>query len=379
MSRGEAIDQAKHATLDQIRPYLPGELRREGASYRLPGFGGFLFFSKGQKWRWHWFSRDEGGDLLDFLTRCELGPQMSFKEAVMALTGRPWSSGGHKSPVEKKMASSPLKQVPKPPRHDVALWTEKALGFITWCHEQLMSPAGASVRAWLKEKRGLHCETLERFLLGWCPKTFFRQKSGWGLDEGRLCLPAGLTIPKVDTTGRLIGITIRRLDDSEAQKWGKYHAIPSPWGREIWVIRQEPTPEDPRAGKWPLVIVEGELDGLLLAQECPDINIAVLGSAGRKPNLQAHRDLGQVFTRAQKVFLALDNDEAGRKAMGWWLENWDHAVPLIPPQGKDVTDLFLSGHDLKQWLLDAFDRAGVGRWPYFSLSVDVLGQEIRKE
>ncbi len=381
MTRSEAIEQAKHATLEQVRPYLPGKLRREGNSYRLVGHSGFLFFSKGQRWRWHWFSRDEGGDLLDFLTRCELGPRMSFQEAVEALTGRPWLSGGHRCPMEEKSDSPSLRPEPQAPRHDVALWTEKALAFCRWCHEQLMSSAGAKVRQWLREKRGLHGETLERFLLGWCPKTFFRQKSGWGVDDdGRLCLPSGLVIAKFDLQEKLVGITIRRIDESEAQRWGKYHSIPSPYGRGVWCIRQEPGPEDPRAGDWPLVIVEGELDGVLLGQECPDVNVAILGTAGRRPhNLQSHRDFWRVFSRAQKVFLCLDNDEAGRKAMSWWLKGWKHTMPLLPPRGKDVTESYLQAVGLKRWLLDAFDKAGLKGWPYFSLSVDVLGQEYRRE
>ncbi len=344
MTRSEAIEQAKHATLEQIRPYLPGKLRREGNSYRLVGHSGFLFFSKGQRWRWHWFSQDQGGDLLDFLTKCELGPRMSFQEAVTALTGRPSLE-------------------PQSPKHDIGLWTKKALAFCRWCHEQLMSPSGAKVRQWLRDKRGLHVSTIEKFGLGWNPRQFFRTRRDWGVgDGGRLCLPQGVVTPKFGLDGRLVGVTIRRLDDEQARKWGKYFSLPSPFGRPIWVIGQEPQSKDPRAGGWPLVIVEGELDGVLLAQEVPDcINFCCLGSAGRRPNPKSHHDFWQVFDRAQRVFLALDNDEAGQKALGWWLEQWEHTVPLPPPGGsKDSTEAKLAGHDLRQWLLDAFDRGRHG-------------------
>ncbi len=295
--------------------------------------------------------------------------------------GQAVSSGGHKSLVEEKRASSSLKLDSQLPRHDVAIWTEKALAFCRWCHEQLISPSGADVRTWLETERGLHVSTIEKFGLGWNPRQFFRTKRDWGLDDdGKMALPSGLVVPKISADGRLVGVTIRRLDDAEAQRWGKYHVIPSPYGREIWTIQQEPM-DDPRRGKWPLVIVEGELDGLLLAQECVDINIAVLGSAGRKPhNIASHRDFWLVFTRAQKVFLCLDNDEAGQQAMSWWLKQWTHTVPLPPPGGhKDPTEAYLAGHDLKGWLLGAFEEAGIQGWPLFSFAVDTIGPKVRNK
>ncbi len=75
------------------------------------------------------------------------------------------------------------------------------------------------------------------------------------------------------------------------------------------------------------------------------------------------------------VFVCLDSDDAGQKALGWWLEQWTHTRPLLVPKGKDVTEMVLQGVDLKGWLLQAFDEAGIRGWSYFSLSVDVLGQE----
>ncbi len=375
MNASAQIERARQADLLSVAQSLSLPLKREGRYWRIPGHGGLMIYRKNGVWVWCQMSEDRSGDAIAFLTSSPVS-SMSFKEAVEMLTGEQWVSGGATGFKGKKSPVPSLTQSPELPRHDVALWTEKALAFCRWCHEQLMSPSGAKVRAWLKEKRGLHDLTIRKFALGWNPKTFYRKKAHWGLDvDATMALPSGVVVPKLDdTTGRLMGVTIRRLDDTEAKKWGKYFSLPSPYGRPIWVIGQEPDDNDPRAGDWPLVVVEGELDAILLAQECPDINIAVLGSAGRKANPKSHHDFWQVIDRAQTAFVCLDNDEAGQKAMGWWLEQWKHTIPLPPPGGyKDPTEAKLAGHDLRQWLLDAFDREGVKGWPLFSLAVDTIG------
>ena len=380
MNASAQIERARQGDLLSVARGLGLPLKREGKYWRIPGHGGLMIYRKNGVWVWCQMSEERGGDAISFLTSSPVS-QMSFREAIEMLTGEQWSSQDSKGFKGEKSPVPSLKPTPEPktPRHNITLWGEKARAFCRWCHEQLMSPSGAKVRAWLKEKRGLHVSTIKKFGLGWNPRQFFRSKRDWGLDgEGRLCLPSGLVMPKFDLQKKLVGVTIRRLDDEQARKWGKYFSLPSPYGRPIWTICQELGPEDSRAGDWPLVVVEGELDAILLVQECPAVNIAVLGSAGRKPNPKSHHDFWQVFNKAQKVFLALDNDPTGEQALEWWLEQWEHTVPLLPPRGKDVTEASLWGVDLKQWLLDAFwAKKTVGQWGVLRSRIDANGLACR--
>ncbi len=381
MTRTERIEQARRGDLLAVAQSLSIPLRREGKYWRIPGHGGLMIYRKNGVWVWCQMSEERGGDAISFLTSSPVS-SMSFREAVELLTGSLWPSEdskgfkGKKSPVPSLKPSSE----PQSPKHDIELWSKKALAFCQWCHERLMSPAGAEVRRWLKERRGLHVETLRRFYIGWNPRQFFRAKRDWGFDgDGKMGLSSGLVVPKFSLDEQLVGITIRRLDKAEAKKWGKYYSVPSPFGRPIWTTQQAPGPEDSRAGGWPLLVVEGELDAILLSQETQVCNVACLGSAGRKPALQSHRDFWELFTKGGKVFLALDNDPAGERALEWWLKEWRNTRPLLVPKGKDVTEAYLQGVDLKQWLLDAFDRECIKGWPLFSLAVDTIGQKIRKE
>ncbi len=374
----ELIQRAKQADLLAVAHDLNLPLKREGKYWRIPGHSGLMIYRKNGYWIWCQMGEERGGDAISFLTESPVG-QMGFKQAVEFLTGESWPG----STQDSRHSSLKPNHNHHNPRHDESLWRKKALAFCKWSHEKLMASKGARMRLWLLENRGLHENSVIRFRLGWNPQQHFRSKRDWGIDEdGKLALPAGLIIPRLDSNGRLTGITIRRTDQAEAKQFGRYYSIPSPRGREIWALRQEPLSDDSRTQKddgWPLVIVEGELDALLLVQETDCVNLAALGSAGRKPqDLKRHKDFLELFVRAPAVFVALDNDEAGRKATEWWLETWKHTQPLYLPKGfKDPTEAFLAGIDLKQLLFDACEAANIRGYPLFSLSVDSIQKQLK--
>ena len=116
-----------------------------------------------------------------------------------------------------------------------------------------------------------------------------------------------------------------------------------------------PAPSVVRPGK-PLVVVEGELDGLLLGQELADLAAVVtLGSASSRPEGSTYL----AMLAAPTWFVAHDADDAGDKAASGWPARARRVRPPAP--FNDWTDAFKAGIDLRRWWIeqefaDEFDR-----------------------
>lgn len=106
------------------------------------------------------------------------------------------------------------------------------------------------------------------------------------------------------------------------------------------------------------VIVESELDAMLLSQEITTpVLIIACGSTSNGPDAAMVADLN----RRPFVLVALDSDKAGGKA-AWqrWMGVVSNATraPVPTTWGKDHTDAFLAGHDLRKWFAMALHLAG---------------------
>lgn len=103
-----------------------------------------------------------------------------------------------------------------------------------------------------------------------------------------------------------------------------------------------------------LIIVESELDAILLAQETfLGVTCISIGSAKNKPDTKC----SEIFSRADRLLISLDNDQAGGKAaVLFWKQAFKNAkLWFIPSQfGKDHTEAFLNGFPL-----GAFVFAGI--------------------
>lgn len=94
------------------------------------------------------------------------------------------------------------------------------------------------------------------------------------------------------------------------------------------------------------MILESELDGLLVHQECRDIvGVVSLGSAALKPDIELHRRL----MAAKMILCSLDADEAGMKAVGFWrrypsYRRWPVVI------GKDPTEQQKAGIPIRAWI-----------------------------
>ena len=280
------------------------------------------------------------GDVIEYL-RQHRG--MTFHQAA-EYAGRPASSpAGQTSPRTPQAAR---RTTPTPPPE---AWTAQAERLTTEAHKALV--ADPARLKWLRTKRGLTKETVERFRLGWIERDLYADRATWGLppelrEDGKpkkLFLPAGLLIPGPDR------LRIRRAKPGE---FGKYFVAPGS-GNAPLVIGADHPSESTGA-----VIVEGELDAMLLCQEIPGpVLIIAMGSTSNGPAPAMVADLA----RRPFVLISLDADAAGGKA-AW--QRWMNAIPNatrapVPATwGKDHADAFLSGHNLSEWFAMALRLAG---------------------
>ena len=271
------------------------------------------------------------GDVIEYL-RQHRG--MTFHQAA-EYAGRPASSpAGQTSPRTPQAAR---RTTPTPPPE---AWTTQAEKPVTAAHKTLV--ADPARLEWLRAKRGLTRETVERFKLGWIERNVYADRATWGLlpelrDDGKakkLFIPAGLLIPGPDR------LRIRRMEPGE---FGKYFVLPGSGNRPLVIGAEHP------AESTGAVIVESELDALLLAQEITGpVLIIATGSTSNGPDAAMVADLN----RRPFVLVALDSDKAGGRA-AWqrWMSTIPNAsrAPVPAAWGKDHTDAFLAGHDLREW------------------------------
>ncbi len=307
---------------------------------------------------------DQGGDRIKFLMFYR---GLSFREAALAC-GREVKSRPHR--VKPYTAGAPgrgsLAANFKPVVHPEApaLWQEKCGVFVERCRAQLGHQP--QIMAWLKD-RGISAATATRAWLGWNPgqdgKDIYRGRAAWGMSAvlnpktGRpkkLWLPVGLTIPCFNANGRLERIRIRRFQDDNLPR---YYVVPG-GSSAIMTINPERKAQ---------VVVEAELDAILLAA-VTSAGAVALGSCAVKPDQAAHT----VLTRALQILLALDADEAGKKAAGWWLANYPRCDRWPVPIGKDPGEAFAEGCDLNEWV-------NAGLPPALKIRTALASQDLNPE
>jgi DNA polymerase-1 len=198
----------------------------------------------------------------------------------------------------------------------------------------------------LNKDRGLQDETIRIGNLGWIPEDLYMERSDWGLPEklkedgtpSKLWVPAGLVIP-CHHDGSIQRLKVRRDNPEDGIR---YYMIPGSSSIPMILGNNEV-----------YVIVESKLDALLLHQEAWDlVGVIALGSADMKPD----KGIFDLLRHAKKILVSLDSDEAGARASWkWWMANFPNAArwPII--YGKDPTEAYLKGLNLRDWI-----QAGIG-------------------
>lgn len=212
---------------------------------------------------------------------------------------------------------------------------------MSYCAAQMATDAEGQSYA---ISRGLTQNTVQCLGIGWNPSVKWDERSDWGLepeDNAKLnpkmvWLPAGLIIPSRREVG-ITAIVMRRTAWMPEDTRPKYVAVAgSVHGLTLGCDSTKP-----------VVIVESEIDAVLIWQEAGDLVGAVaLGSAGNKPDTYTTAFLRTV----PYIFLALDNDAAGRVACPWWPAHFPNTTLWPPYQGKDVGEMIATPALVRAWI-----------------------------
>lgn len=253
--------------------------------------------------------------------------------------------------------------------------------------EQLRSsPQGKQAVAYLKD-RGVDGKVATDFLLGYAPGEWQGLESHFPrqalLDTGLLVVNEHgrhydrfrdrVMFPIRDKRGRVIAFGARVLDDSTPKYLNSPETEVFQKGREVYGLH-ELLASNARPKR--ILLVEGYMDVIALAQAGVHYAVAALGTATSK----AHLDL--LFRYTVELVLCFDGDDAGRKA-AWRamdvvfpsLKEGRQVRIMLLPQGQDPDSL------VRDEGVEAFEnRVGsaqtLSEYFFQYLSVDDLGKDI---
>lgn len=298
-----------------------------------------------KKGYYYCFGCQAKGDALGFIKETE---NVSFMEAVEILAREAGMTMPARDPQAQKTADR---------RSQLAEVMEQAAQFYRL---QLKTGAGAAARSYI-DNRGLSPQTQDRFEIGFAPdgwQNLWDHLTGKGVAE-ELILAAGLAkastkggkpydtfrnrimFPIRDPRKRVIAFGGRAMDPNDNAKY-----LNSPEtelfdkGRSLY--NHGPAREAAGKGE-PLIVAEGYMDVIALAQAGLNSTVAPLGTAVTETQLQL------LWRIAPEPVIALDGDKAGLAAA---LRLIDLALPMLSagqslrfcilPEGMDPDDLVKS-------------------------------------
>ena len=259
---------------------------------------------------------DTSGDLFDWLMNYR---QISFTDALEQLgTTRP-------NPTIQKR--SPSLAHSEPPS---AQWQRNACEVVDLAEETLWSSDGEPALNYLLS-RGLTRAVIRDARLGYIPGGYRDWRELCGLGG-----PCGITIPWF-AADALWAVKVRR-----ATGFPKYVQIAGGSSHGLYgadYLRYHQT----------ALFCEGEFDVLVARQEvgkwlCP----VSLGSASNRLPARWQAEL----SGCSNIFVVYDNDEAGSKGADQLLKISPRFRELKLPFAKDISDYYLHGGDVYEWLAD---------------------------
>jgi len=272
-----------------------------------------------EKQFYHCFGCGVHGTAIGFLMEYD---QMSFPEAIQELA----DSVGMAVPTINAPSLTPAKQ-------NLYELLEKVSKY--YVHQLHSHPQRGQFMSYLRN-RGLSSTTIERFQIGIAPegwdnvlKTFgvnqhaTNQLNEVGLlsknDSGRQYdkFRARVMFPIIDRRGRVIGFGGRVLDDSTPKYLNSPETTVFHKGSELYGLYQA-RKANRRLER--IIIVEGYMDVVALAQYGVDNAVATLGTATTPEHLK------QLLRSAPEIVFCFDGDRAGREAAWRAAEN---ALPML--------------------------------------------------
>jgi DNA primase len=223
--------------------------------------------------------------------------------------------------------------------------------------------------AYLKQ-RGLSGEIAKRFGIGYAPEGWQNLAAAFSDYAGPLLASAGLVksneegrrydvfrdrvmFPIVDVRGNVIGFGGRVLGDGEPKYLNSPETPVFEKGRELYGLYQARRAIRD-AGR--VVVVEGYMDVVALAQHGIEYAVATLGTATTPMHVQ------KLLRQSDEIVFCFDGDDAGRRA-AWraleaslaQLQDGKQAKFLFLPEGEDP-DSYVRGNG-RAGLEELFDRA----------------------
>ena len=299
--------RARLAVEDVIGQYI--ELKRAGRNFKGHSPWGTdktpSFMVSPEKGIWHDFSSNKGGDIFTFVMEME---GCTFREALEKLAAQAGVELKRYSGDDKKMAEYKA-------RLYEAL--ELATKYFQFCLTK-----NKSVMNYVFYKRNLNKNTVEKFRIGYAPKSGralvdFLTKRGFSKKEiedaglvnrfGGDLFKGRMTVPLMDVSGRVIGFTARIIEKDENSP--KYLNTPETLlynkGRHIFGLSQA---KDAIRRSEFVVVVEGNMDVISSHQAGVCEAVATAGTAMTEMHLKS-------FARmTNDIRLAYDGDEAGVRA-----------------------------------------------------------------
>lgn len=279
---------------------------------------------------WQCFGKCKtGGDVIAWMQRYH---DMTFGQACDALLG-----GVNWVPPHQQRESKPKREPEKdefpiadPPDAD---WQAVARSIAERAAKTLFSDRGKRAMRYLTEERGLKPETIEQVGLGYVPGEYWE----WREVEG-LSIPCGITIPWY-ADGHIWGIKVRRAAGEQ-----RYQQVAGGKLRDgLYLVDYI---KIQRNG----LLTEGEFDAMIALQEAYDL-VSPL-SIGSASNVPYNRRWWIRSISTSRIYVRMDDDEAGRRAERVLLEMTPSCRPAQVPKGKDVNEFFLmEGREaLREWI-----------------------------
>jgi phage/plasmid primase-like uncharacterized protein len=206
-------------------------------------------------------------------------------------------------------------------------WQDRAAVVVEKCSKWLWDSQFKHIRDYLSA-RGLHEETLKRFQIGYNPSN--------QTIEGHY-VAAGILIPHLSGP-YLWGVKIRKNSNVPGHKY-----------TSISGSKQNLFNAGSLQGQQTAFVVEGEFDAMLLDQAAGDLAAVItLGSA---TGTLGGRWLPALLP-VERFLIATDNDQPGREAKAKW-QNLTGArgQSVDIPQGKDITEYWQSGGNVRLWAM----------------------------